>query len=138
MDAAGSSDHAGRLLDRLLSLIGSTSQPDDGEDDLSARLDSTGSDSDDLDDQDNSDEQGDNDDPKNGEAGTDSQSTPGASERKKRRLRLAKMKKKNRARRAYEFSASSDVAGVLYLEVVKAVDLPPERNRGSKKAQFRR
>ena len=48
-------------------------------------------------------------------------------EKRKRRLKLAKIKRQA-TRRAYEFSGMSDVAGVLFLEISKIVDLPPERN----------
>jgi phosphatidylserine decarboxylase len=54
---------------------------------------------------------------------------PEAAEKRKKRLRLAKIKKKATLR-AYEFSDKSEVAGVLFLEVVKILDLPPEKNSG--------
>lgn len=46
---------------------------------------------------------------------------------KKKRRRLAGLKKKVK-QRAYEFSGESDVAGVLFIEIQKVTDLPPERN----------
>ena len=52
---------------------------------------------------------------------------PEAVEKRKRRLRLAKLKRKAKLR-AYEFSDKSEVAGVLFLEIVKITDLPPEKN----------
>lgn len=48
-------------------------------------------------------------------------------EKRRKRLRLAKLKRKAKLR-AYEFSDKTEVAGVLFLEVVKVTDLPPERN----------
>lgn len=48
-------------------------------------------------------------------------------EKHKRRLKLARLKKKAKER-AYEFSGMSDLAGVLFLEIQKVSDLPPERN----------
>jgi phosphatidylserine decarboxylase len=48
-------------------------------------------------------------------------------EKKKKRLRLARLKKKA-TMRAYEFGSGSDIAGVLFLEVTKITDLPPEKN----------
>lgn len=48
-------------------------------------------------------------------------------EKRKRRLRIARLKKKAK-QRAYEFSGQSDIAGVLFLEIGKLTDLPPERN----------
>lgn len=47
--------------------------------------------------------------------------------KKKKRRRVARIKRKTK-QRAYEFSGMSDVAGVLFLEVQKITDLPPERN----------
>ncbi|KAI9669503.1 MAG: hypothetical protein M1829_005092 [Trizodia sp. TS-e1964] len=48
-------------------------------------------------------------------------------EKKKRRLRLAALKKKKTAR-AYEFGNGSDCVGIIFLEIGKLTDLPPERN----------
>ena len=48
-------------------------------------------------------------------------------EKHKRRLKLARLKKKA-TEAAYEFSGLSDLAGVLFLEIQKVSDLPPERN----------
>lgn len=50
-----------------------------------------------------------------------------ATDKKSRRAKLARMKRKAK-QRAYELSSSSDLAGVLFLEVTKVTDLPPERN----------
>ncbi|KAF1814885.1 hypothetical protein P152DRAFT_236963 [Eremomyces bilateralis CBS 781.70] len=46
---------------------------------------------------------------------------------KKRRRRIAKLRRKAK-QKAYEFNGGSVVAGVLYLEICKITDLPPERN----------
>lgn len=48
-------------------------------------------------------------------------------ERKRRRRRLAKLRRKA-TQRAYEFSGSSDLHGVLFLEISRITNLPPERN----------
>ncbi|KAF2762800.1 hypothetical protein EJ05DRAFT_491095 [Pseudovirgaria hyperparasitica] len=48
-------------------------------------------------------------------------------EKRKRRLRMRNLKRKATLR-GYEFSDKSEVAGVLFLEVVKITDLPPEKN----------
>ena len=48
-------------------------------------------------------------------------------EKHKRRLKLARLKKKAKER-AYEFSGLSDMAGVLFLEIQRVTDLPPEKN----------
>lgn len=59
-------------------------------------------------------------------SGTDDSRTPETAE-KKRRRRLAILKRKVKLR-GYEFSNGSDVAGVLFVEIQKITDLPPERN----------
>lgn len=48
-------------------------------------------------------------------------------EKRKRRLQLARLRKKAQ-QRAYELTGSSDLAGVLFVEISKVTDLPPERN----------
>ncbi|KAL9052347.1 MAG: hypothetical protein Q9162_005439 [Coniocarpon cinnabarinum] len=48
-------------------------------------------------------------------------------EKKSTRSKLASLKRKAK-QRAYEFSGNSDLAGVLFLEITKVTDLPPERN----------
>lgn len=49
-------------------------------------------------------------------------------EKRRKKLRLAKLKRKANKLRAYEFSDKTEVAGVLFLEVTKITDLPPEKN----------
>ena len=59
---------------------------------------------------------------------TDDLMKPGESEKKRRRkLRLAKIRRKTKAR-AYEFTGGSDIVGMVFLEVSRITDLPPERN----------
>lgn len=48
-------------------------------------------------------------------------------EKRKKRNRLARLKRKTKLK-AYEFNGMSDVAGVLFLEIQRITDLPPERN----------
>jgi phosphatidylserine decarboxylase len=47
--------------------------------------------------------------------------------RKKRRLRIARLKNKVKER-GYEFTNGSAIAGVLFVEIQRITDLPPERN----------
>ncbi|KAI9680667.1 MAG: hypothetical protein M1817_004107 [Caeruleum heppii] len=47
--------------------------------------------------------------------------------RRRRRLRLSRLKRRKKAR-AYEFSGGSDVVGIVFLEISRITDLPPERN----------
>ena len=49
-------------------------------------------------------------------------------EKQKRKKRLARLRRRSMAVRAYEFTGNSDVAGVIFAEIVKVTDLPPERN----------
>lgn len=54
---------------------------------------------------------------------------PELAEKRRRRLRLARLKRRSIAARAYQFSGAKDgVSGIVFLEVSKVFDLPPERN----------
>lgn len=57
----------------------------------------------------------------------DDATKPDAVEKRKRKLRLMGLKRKKQLG-AYEFSGGSDVVGILFLELTKITDLPPERN----------
>lgn len=58
---------------------------------------------------------------------TDDSKKSDKKEKKKRRLRMAKLRRKAK-QRSYEFNGNSDIAGVLFLEIQKITDLPPEKN----------
>ena len=60
---------------------------------------------------------------------TDDPTKPGISKKRERKHRIAKLKRKTKAR-AYEFAGGSDVVGIIFLEISKITDLPPERNSG--------
>lgn len=49
------------------------------------------------------------------------------SEKKRKKLRLKNLKKKTKAR-AYEFTGGTDVVGIVFVEICKITDLPPEKN----------
>jgi phosphatidylserine decarboxylase len=53
--------------------------------------------------------------------------TPEQKAKKRRRLRLARLKRKAKER-GYEFTGGNDVAGVLFVEIQRISDLPPEKN----------
>lgn len=56
-------------------------------------------------------------------------SKPEVVERRRRRLRLARLKRKSLAARAYQFSGSgTGVQGIVFMEIIKVTDLPPEKN----------
>ncbi|KAF7131295.1 hypothetical protein CNMCM5793_004409 [Aspergillus hiratsukae] len=60
---------------------------------------------------------------------TDDLTKPEIVEKRKKRLRLARLKRKSLAARAYQFSgAGNGVQGIVFMEIVKVTDLPPERN----------
>lgn len=54
-------------------------------------------------------------------------SKPENAEKKRRRMRLKGLRRKKIAN-AYEFTGGSDVVGIVFLEINKICDLPPERN----------
>ncbi|KAM3474139.1 hypothetical protein MY8738_008022 [Beauveria namnaoensis] len=55
-------------------------------------------------------------------------SKPETAEKRRRRLRIRGLKRKNR-RAAYAFTnGDSDVVGIIYLEICRVTDLPPEHN----------
>lgn len=58
---------------------------------------------------------------------TDDLSKPEKAAKKQRKLRLKRLRRKTISR-AYEFTGGSDVTGIVFLEIKKIVDLPPERN----------
>lgn len=60
----------------------------------------------------------------------DDNQKPEQVEKRKKRHRLARLKRKTKLK-AYEFNGLSDIAGVLFLEIQKVTDLPPERNSKS-------
>ncbi|KMU88292.1 hypothetical protein CIHG_06090 [Coccidioides immitis H538.4] len=67
---------------------------------------------------------------------TDDLTKPGVAEKRRRRLRLARLRNKSIAARAYEFSGAKEgVSGIVFMEVGKILDLPPERN-GKKRTQI--
>jgi phosphatidylserine decarboxylase len=60
---------------------------------------------------------------------TDDPTKPDVVEKRRRRLRIARLKRRSLAARAYQFSgASNGVQGVIFLEINRISNLPPERN----------
>lgn len=119
-----------QLLQKFSGVVASGTDDDTDDEDLLSRLTSR-----DLDDVDEEDDEDDDDD-KEPSSETDDglrtpASTPGGDEtekaRRKRAKKIAKMRRKNKLR-GYEFSGMSDVAGVLFLEINRITDLPPEKN----------
>lgn len=60
---------------------------------------------------------------------TDDPTKPENVARRRRKLRIARLKRKSMAVRAYEFSGAKDgISGIVFIEINKVLDLPPERN----------
>ena len=93
-------------------------EEDDDDEDL-ARLDSI--DPDDLDEEDVDEKSPETSDE------PDDPAKPSKSEKRERKLRMRRLKKRAKAR-AYEFTGGTDVVGIVFLEIGKITDLPPERN----------
>lgn len=53
--------------------------------------------------------------------------TPDEKQKHRRRRKLRRLRRRTK-QKAYEFGVMSDVAGVLFLEINKITDLPPEKN----------
>lgn len=58
---------------------------------------------------------------------TDDLSKPEKLEKQKKKLRLRRLRRKTMSK-AYEFSGGSDVVGIVFLDINRITDLPPERN----------
>jgi phosphatidylserine decarboxylase len=58
---------------------------------------------------------------------TDDPTKPQNVDKRRRRLRLKGLRKKKQLT-AYEFSGGSEVVGIVFLEISKITDLPPEKN----------
>lgn len=60
---------------------------------------------------------------------TDDPTKPEVVEKRKRRLRIARLKRKSIAARAYQFvGAGKGVDGIVFMEISKITNLPPEKN----------
>lgn len=95
-----------QIMRKFLNMVATSPSPDEYDDDTLLRVES--GEGDDLDEE-SSDEQVD------------------GSEKRQSKMRMARLKKKA-TQRAYEFSGKTEVAGVLFVEIVKVTDLPPESN----------
>ncbi|KAF1944024.1 phosphatidylserine decarboxylase proenzyme [Clathrospora elynae] len=104
-----------QVLQKFLAIAGQTPSPDDEDEELLMRGDSNATDADD-DDDDSSDDV------------PDESKKADKREKRRRKLKLARLRKKAKQMSGYEYSSNGDVAGVLFLEIQKITDLPPERN----------
>ena len=113
---------ASQVLQKFSGVVAEDDDDDEDDDDILARMQTR--DLDDLSEEDDEDK-----DPSD-ETDEGPQTPSGEAEEKQKRRRRAKIKKLRRKNKlkAYEFSNTSDVAGVLFLEINRITDLPPEKN----------
>tara|TARA_R110002003_G_scaffold31_4_gene1877 strand:- start:2251 stop:2862 length:612 start_codon:yes stop_codon:yes gene_type:complete len=113
VDTSNPSASPETILQKFLAIAGSSPSPDEDEAESLLRADSNNTD---VEDEESSDE------------AQDESKTAEKREKRRKRLRLAKLKKKAKQMSGYEYSSNGDVAGVLFLEISKITDLPPEKN----------
>jgi phosphatidylserine decarboxylase len=114
LDTSNPSAHPEQIMQKFMGFVPSSS-PDDDDDEQLLRMESGEGDGEDQEEEESSDET--QDESKKAEK----------REKQRKRVRLAKLRRKAK-QRAYEFSGKTEVAGVLFLEIQKITDLPPERN----------
>ena len=121
MDTSEPSSTPQDILRKLASLVAINPDDDSSDDEDLSKMDSQ--------DLDGIEEHMDENDGKNLETSdeTDDPTKPETAEKRKKRLRVKRLKKKAKAR-AYEFTGDTNVVGVIFLEIGKITDLPPERN----------
>ena len=121
VDTADASATPRQILQKLSALVsmGPEDEVEDDEDGDLERLDSI--DPDDLDEDDVDDKSPETSDEPDGSA------KPSKAEKRQRKLMMRRLKKRAKAR-AYEFTGGTDVVGIVFLEIGKITDLPPERN----------
>ena len=120
-----------QVLQKLYGVVAEIGVDDEDEDDdlLLSKLNSR--DLDDVSEEEDEEEK----DPSDETQDDEGSQTPGGSvlpdapeaQKRRRRQKLRRLKRKSKLK-AYEFSGASDVSGVLFLEINKITDLPPERN----------
>jgi phosphatidylserine decarboxylase len=108
-----------QIIAKFLAIAGQTPSPDESDESGLLRADSAGTDIDDDDDDDES---------ESSNEAQDESKKAAKREKRRRKLRMARLKKKAKQVSGYEYSDKSEVAGVLFLEVVNITDLPPEKN----------
>ena len=122
MDTSDPSATQEDILRKLAALIAVSPDVDTSDEEDLSKMDSLDLEDDDEDDDENDENNQDTSDE------TDNVAKPEKAEKRKRKLRLKRLKKKAKAR-AYEFTGGTNVVGVVFLEIGRITDLPPERNR---------
>ncbi|CZS88218.1 related to phosphatidylserine decarboxylase [Rhynchosporium graminicola] len=113
-DSSNLSAAPAQVLEKFRALAGVTDLPDTAGRLPMGASDIADEDSDFNDDEDPSDE-------------TDDPTKPENAEKKRRKLRLRGLRRKKQ-QHGYEFTSDSEVVGIVFLEIGKITDLPPERN----------
>ncbi|KAL5386811.1 hypothetical protein DPSP01_003830 [Paraphaeosphaeria sporulosa] len=114
-DASNPNASNDELIQKLMAFTSQTPSPDDDDDEFLLRTESAENDEE-ADEEESSDE------------AFDESKKAEKREKRRRKLRLARLRKKANKLRSYEFSEKTEVAGVLFLEISKVTDLPPEKN----------
>ncbi|KAJ4362305.1 phosphatidylserine decarboxylase [Neocucurbitaria cava] len=114
VDTAHPSATPQQILQKLLAIAGTTPSPNEEEEMMLLRGDSNVTDNEEE--EESSDE------------AQDESKQAEKREKRRKKLRLARLKKKAKQMSGYEYSSNGDIAGVLFLEIQKITDLPPERN----------
>lgn len=114
-----------QVLQKFSGVVASGEDDDEEDDeDLLSRLNSR--ELEDVDEEGSDDDQQDSPDESDGGLGTPG-GTVDEKAKRRREKKIRKMKRKNKLK-SYEFSGMSDVAGVLFLEINRIQDLPPEKS----------
>lgn len=123
MDTSDQSACPQDVLQKLATLVGMSPEDESDVDEDLSKLDSL-----DLEDEDEDEDDIDEKNPETSDE-TDDPAKPAKAEKekRKRRLKIKRLKKRAKAR-AYEFTGGTDVVGIVFLEICKITDLPPERN----------
>ena len=128
-DTSESSATPQELLQKLslLTAVGPDEESDDDDDTSLTQMDSLDLDDEDDDDADEKEDTSDE---------TDELSKTERAEKRKKKLRLKRLKRKTKAR-AYNFGRGTDVVGIVFLEISRINDLPPERNSKCMVSKFK-
>jgi hypothetical protein len=113
VDTSNPSAPPQQLLEKFIAIAGGSPSPDEDEADMLLRADSNNTDAE--------------DDESSDEAQDESKKAE-KREKRRKRLRMARLKKKAKQMSGYEYSSTGDIAGVLFLEIQRVTDLPPEHN----------
>lgn len=123
MDTSDLSARPQDVLQKLATLVGMSPEDESDVDEDLSRLDSL-----DLEDEDEDEDDIDEKNPETSDEPDDpAKPAKAEKEKRKRRIKIKRLKKRAKAR-AYEFTGGTDVVGIVFLEICKITDLPPERN----------